>query len=70
MLIQVIPILGLAPIILALTGDIGTSRMVIAAILTFYPVSANTLAGFKSVSKEQKQLMFNYAKGISSNFSN
>lgn len=61
MLIQVIPILGLAPIILALTGDIGISRMVIAAILTFYPVSANTLAGFKSVSMEQKQLMFNYA---------
>lgn len=49
MLIQMIPVLGLAPIILALTGDIKLSRIVIAAILTFYPVAANTLAGFKSV---------------------
>ena len=51
MLIQMLPVLGLAPIILALTGNIATSRIVIAAILTFYPVAANTLAGFKSVQK-------------------
>ena len=46
MLIQLIPILGMAPIINAITGDIAISRIVIAAILTFYPVAANTLAGF------------------------
>ena len=57
MLIQMIPVLGLAPIILALTGDIAKSRIVIAAILTFYPVAANTLAGFKSVQKEKHELM-------------
>ena len=61
MLIQVIPILGMAPIILAITGDINTSRIVIAAILTFYPVSANVLAGFKAVEKEKHELMFSYA---------
>ncbi len=61
MLIQMIPVLGLAPIILALTGDIAKSRIVIAAILTFYPVAANTLAGFKSVQKEKYELMFSYA---------
>lgn len=61
MLIQMIPVLGLAPIILALTGEIATSRIVIAAILTFYPVAANTLAGFKSVSKEKYELMYSYA---------
>ena len=44
MISQMIPILGMAPIILAITGDINTSRIVIAAILTFYPVSTNTLA--------------------------
>jgi len=38
MLIQMIPILGMAPIVLAVTRDIGVSRVVIAAILTFYPV--------------------------------
>ena len=61
MLIQVIPILGMAPIILAVTGDINKSRIVIAAILTFYPVSTNVLAGFKSVEREKHELMFSYA---------
>ncbi len=61
MLIQLIPVLGLAPIILAITGDINRSRLVIAAILSFYPVAANTLAGFKAVSKDKYDLMFTYA---------
>ena len=61
MLIQMIPILGMAPIINALTGDITKSRVVIAAILTFYPVATNTLAGFKSVSREKHELMYSYA---------
>lgn len=61
MLIQMIPILGMAPIVWAITKDINTSRVVIAAILTFYPVATNTLAGFKSVAAEKKELMHSYA---------
>lgn len=61
MLIQLIPVLGLAPIILAITGDINQSRLVIAAILSFYPVAANTLAGFKAVSRDKYDLMYTYA---------
>ena len=61
MIIQMIPILGMAPIVLSLTGDIGKSRIVIAAILTFYPVAANMLAGFNSVDREKQELMFSYA---------
>ncbi|MFI3324604.1 MAG: ABC transporter permease subunit [Clostridia bacterium] len=61
MLIQMIPILGMAPIINAITGDITQSRIVIAAILTFYPVATNTLAGFQAVEKEKHELMFSYA---------
>lgn len=61
MLIQLIPVLGLAPIILAITGDINKSRIVIAAILSFYPVATNTLAGFKSVDKDKYDLMYTYA---------
>ena len=61
MLIQLIPILGMAPIINAITGDIAVSRIVIAAIITFYPVATNTLAGFKSVQKEKHELMYSYA---------
>ena len=58
MIIQMIPILGMAPIVLAITHDIGSSRIIIAAILTFYPVATNTLAGFKSVEKEKHDLMY------------
>ena len=61
MLIQLIPVLGLAPIILSITGDINKSRVIIAAILSFYPVAANTLAGFKAVEKEKYELMYTYA---------
>lgn len=61
MLIQMIPILGMAPIINAITGDITKSRIVIAAILTFYPVATNTLAGFQAVEKEKFELMYSYA---------
>ncbi len=57
MIIQMIPILGMAPIILAVTKDIDKSRIVIAAILTFYPVATNSLAGFKSVEREKYDLM-------------
>lgn len=61
MLIQLIPVLGLAPIILSITGDINKSRIMIAAILSFYPVATNTLAGFKAVEKEKYELMYTYA---------
>lgn len=64
MLIQLIPILGMAPIILSLTGSIGASRIIIAAILTFYPVAANTLAGLKSVEREKYELMYSYAANL------
>lgn len=60
MIIQMIPILGMAPIILSITGDINTSRIVIAAILTFYPVATGTLAGFNSVEKSKYDLMHIY----------
>ena len=61
MLIQLIPILGMAPIILAMTHDLGSSRIIIAAILTFYPVATNTLAGLNSVEKQKYELMYSYA---------
>lgn len=61
MIIQMIPILGMAPIILAVTKDIDKSRIIIAAILTFYPVATNTLAGFKSVEREKHELMHSLA---------
>ena len=61
MMIQMIPILGMAPIVLAVTKDINKSRIVIAAILTFYPVATNTLAGFKAVDRQKHELMYSIA---------
>ncbi len=61
MMIQLIPVLGLAPIVLSITGDINKSRIIIAAILSFYPVATNTLAGFKSVDNSKFELMKTYA---------
>lgn len=61
MIIQMIPILGMAPIVLAVTKNIDKSRIVIAAILTFYPVATNTLAGFHSVEREKHELMYSLA---------
>ena len=60
MIIQMIPILGMAPIVLSITGDISSARIIIAAILTFYPVSTNALAGFKAVGRERHELMRSY----------
>lgn len=63
MMIQMIPILGMAPIVLALTKSIDLSRMEIAAILTFYPVATNFLAGLKSVDPERLDLMHSISAG-------
>ena len=62
-IVQMIPILGIAPIALAVTGSIDKRRVAIAALLTFYPVAVNTLAGFKAIEKERLELMYSYAAG-------
>ncbi len=58
---QMIPVLGLAPIIFNLVRDMNTSRVVIAAYIAFFPVAASSLSGFKSVDLEKRQLMYSYA---------
>jgi NitT/TauT family transport system permease protein len=51
---QMIPVLGLAPIIFTLVRDMNTSRIVIAAYITFFPVSVNMLSGLNSVESDKK----------------
>ncbi len=58
---QMIPVLGLAPIIFTLVGDMNTSRIVIAAYITFFPVSVNMLSGLNSVESDKKELLYSYA---------
>jgi len=60
---QMIPVLGLAPIIFNLVRDMDASRVVIAAYITFFPVAANTLSGFRAVPADTRQLLYSYAAG-------
>lgn len=58
---QMIPVLGLAPIIFTLARDMNTSRIIIAAYITFFPVSINMLSGLNSVESDKKELLYSYA---------
>ncbi|AGF57890.1 ABC transporter permease [Clostridium saccharoperbutylacetonicum] len=58
---QMVPVLGLAPIIFTLVKDMDASRIVIAAYITFFPVSINMLSGLNSVDNEKKELLYSYA---------
>lgn len=58
---QMIPVLGLAPIIFTLVRDMNLSRIVIAAYITFFPVSVNMLSGLNSVESDKKELLYSYA---------
>lgn len=58
---QMIPILGLAPIIFCLVKDLNTARTVIAAYITFFPISVNMLNGLKSVDEQKLMMMKSYA---------
>jgi NitT/TauT family transport system permease protein len=54
---QMIPILGLAPIVFGIVRDEEAARMLIAAYITFFPVALNMLRGLKSVSPAALELM-------------
>lgn len=58
---QMIPILGLAPIIFNIVRDMDTARIIIAAYITFFPVSVNMLSGLKSVDHDKKDLLYSIA---------
>jgi NitT/TauT family transport system permease protein len=58
---QMIPVLGLAPIIFNIVRDMNVSRIVISAYITFFPVSVNMLGGLKSVEQEKKDLLYSIA---------
>jgi NitT/TauT family transport system permease protein len=60
---QMIPILGLAPIVYNIVRDASTSRIVIAAYITFFPVAANMLSGLNAVERSDRELLYSYAAG-------
>lgn len=58
---QMIPILGLAPILYGIVRDEETARVLIAGYITFFPVSLNMLRGLRSVDPSALELMRSYA---------
>ena len=59
-----IPIIAFAPITNNWFGTLNqTSKMVIAAVLCFFPVLVNTIRGLTSVRPQQLELMRSYAAG-------
>lgn len=58
---QMIPMLGLAPIIVSMVGDFSKAKLVMSAYMTFFPVAANFFAGLQSVDSQRKELLMMYA---------
>ncbi|WP_083606897.1 MULTISPECIES: ABC transporter permease [Paenibacillus] len=58
---QMIPILGLAPIIYGIVRDEQVSRIIISGYITFFPVALNMLRGLRSVDLPAVELMHSYA---------
>ncbi|MGQ0570743.1 MAG: ABC transporter permease [Armatimonadota bacterium] len=54
---QTVPILAIAPMVVVWLGTSWVSKTVIAAYLTFFPVTINMLRGFKSVDTDALALM-------------
>jgi ABC-type nitrate/sulfonate/bicarbonate transport system permease component len=57
LLSQMIPMLGLAPIIVSMVGDFSKAKLVMSAYMTFFPVAANFFAGLQSVDEQRKELL-------------
>ena len=65
---QMIPIIGLAPIVFGILHNADLSRIVMSAYVTFLPVLINVLRGFKSATPTQLELMRIYAASSSKIF--
>lgn len=61
--LQVTPIVAIAPLIIVLIGDPFASLVVCATIVAFFPVFANTAAGFASTPPELGDLFRLYGGG-------
>ena len=60
---QTVPIIAIAPMIVAFLGQGWVPVAVISAYLTFFPVTINTLRGLLSPNPRELELMVSYAAG-------
>ncbi|SFE19294.1 NitT/TauT family transport system permease protein [Paenibacillus catalpae] len=61
---QMVPIIGLAPILYGIIHDPALSRVLMAGYVTFFPVAINMLRGLQSIRPEQEELMRSYAATV------
>jgi len=61
---QVIPIIVLAPFFIILFGIGLTSKIAMAAVISFFPIFVNFVHGYKSIPKNIHELMFIYRAPI------
>src|SRR5207237_9250081 len=54
---QMVPVIALGPIVYSIFKDEDVARMLIAAYVTFFPVTVNTLKGLRSVDSNALDLM-------------
>lgn len=58
---QMIPVIALGPIVYSIFKDENAARILIAAYVTFFPVTVNTLKGLRSVDSNAVDLMTSLA---------
>ena len=58
---QMVPVIALGPIVYSILKDESLARILIAAYVTFFPVTVNTLKGLRSVDLGALALMRSYA---------
>jgi NitT/TauT family transport system permease protein len=57
------PIVGIAPIMVMWFGFDWPSKAAVAAVMTFFPMLVNTLAGLKASNAMERDLMYSYGAG-------
>ena len=58
---QMVPVIALGPIVYSMFRDESVARVLIAAYVTFFPVTVNTIKGLRSVDPNAVALMTSYA---------
>lgn len=62
-LASVIPLVGVAPIMVMWFGFEWPARAAVVIVMTFFPMLVNTLAGLQATGKMERDLMHSYAAG-------
>lgn len=60
---QAIPVIAIAPILILWFGFGMTPKVIVTALITFFPVAVNTIVGLSSVNRETINLMHSFGAG-------